>query len=620
MRSQLIKRQLESTMDPASNATASNATSSNSTMSDSMMSNSTSTDPAPSDPASGDAASSDVTPSGSSPDDSSAPANSTSTNSTLAAQPTASNSSLPFPPKQDCTYFNEDWSSPSLQQQILAAVQANEKAAQEAIAAGKDAPNPADWAMWKRDQSQTNASWRWDFNGSTPIRGVNVGGWLVLEPWITPSLFDATGNASVVDEWTFCETLGYREAYARLSSHWSTFYTEDDFAQMASYGLNHVRIPIGYWAFDTTEGEPYVQGQYAFLLNAIQWAGNHGLKVMVDVHGAPASQNGFDNSGRRGPVGWHLSQDNVNRTLNVVSRLSQEFAKPEYNNTVTILQALNEPAGFIGQDMLDVYRQFAYDSYGRVRYPSGSTPSSVVLSLHDAFQPLTMWEKSFPAPNFQGVSLSDHPYFVFNESDLAMNQTERIKAVCSTKDYYAQSQSNLWTIIDEWTSATTDCAGSLNGRGIGSRYDGSYPNSTAIGTCNGKTGNGSTFSEDYKASLRQFWEAQVDVWEASTSGWIQWCWKAENADDWSYYAGVQGGWIPSDPTQRMYGDQQRKRWLRAGRRKGKRKHTKIKKQTQQKHEFEKAVNGKRTRTTPASTRDEVDLDPHPPSASAPASA
>ncbi|GAA5936736.1 hypothetical protein JCM1841_001983 [Sporobolomyces salmonicolor] len=578
MRSHLIKRQLESALDPAGNATASNTTSSNSTMSDSMMSNSTSFDPASSDSASGDAAFSDVAPGGSTPDDSSAPANSTltnsaltnatlanstyftnssSTNSTIAAQPTspASTSALPFPPKQDCTYFNEDWSSPSLQQQILAAVQANEKAAQEAIAAGKDAPNPADWGMWKRDQSQTNVSWRWDFNGSTPIRGVNIGGWLVLEPWITPSLFDATGNASVVDEWTFCESLGYREAYARLSSHWATFYTEDDFAQMASYGLNHVRIPIGYWAFDTTEGEPYVQGQYAFLLNAIQWAGNHGLKVMVDIHGAPASQNGFDNSGRRGPVGWHLSQDNVNRTLNVVSRLSREFAKPEYNNTVTILQALNEPAGFIGQDMLDVYRQFAYDSYGRVRYPSGSTPSSVVLSLHDAFQPLTMWEKSFPAPNFQGVSLSDHPYFVFNESDLAMNQTERIKAVCSTKDYYAQSQSNLWTIVDEWTSATTDCAGSLNGRGIGSRYDGSYPNSTALGTCNGKTGNGSTFSEDYKASLRQFWEAQVDVWEASTSGWIQWCWKAENADDWSYYAGVQGGWIPSDPTQRAYPDQ-----------------------------------------------------------------
>ena len=34
--------------------------------------------------------------------------------------------------------------------------------------------------------------------GNDKVRGVNLGGWLVLEPWITPSIFEATpGN--VVD-------------------------------------------------------------------------------------------------------------------------------------------------------------------------------------------------------------------------------------------------------------------------------------------------------------------------------------------------------------------------------------------------------------------------------------
>lgn len=28
--------------------------------------------------------------------------------------------------------------------------------------------------------------------GDEKIRGVNLGGWLVLEPWITPSIFEAT--------------------------------------------------------------------------------------------------------------------------------------------------------------------------------------------------------------------------------------------------------------------------------------------------------------------------------------------------------------------------------------------------------------------------------------------
>ena len=34
--------------------------------------------------------------------------------------------------------------------------------------------------------------------GSEKVRGVNLGGWFVLEPWITPSIFEATPS-NVVD-------------------------------------------------------------------------------------------------------------------------------------------------------------------------------------------------------------------------------------------------------------------------------------------------------------------------------------------------------------------------------------------------------------------------------------
>ena len=58
------------------------------------------------------------------------------------------------------------------------------------------------------------------------------------------------------------------------------------------YRLNHVRIPIGYWAFEVGPGEPYITGQLPYLQKAVTWAGNHNLKVIVDLHGAPGSQNG----------------------------------------------------------------------------------------------------------------------------------------------------------------------------------------------------------------------------------------------------------------------------------------------------------------------------------------
>ena len=57
--------------------------------------------------------------------------------------------------------------------------------------------------------------------------------------------------------------------------------------------LNHVRIPIGYWAFDVSGGEPYVQGQLPYLDMAIKWAEKYGLKAIVDLHGKQLSTSSW---------------------------------------------------------------------------------------------------------------------------------------------------------------------------------------------------------------------------------------------------------------------------------------------------------------------------------------
>ena len=118
------------------------------------------------------------------------------------------------------------------------------------------------------------------------VRGVNLGGWFVLEPWITPSIFnDWADQTTVVDEYTYTQTLGKSEASSRLTNHWNTWITQDDFNQIAAAGLNHVRIPIGYWAVAPLDGDPYVQGQLSVLDQAITWARGAGLKVLLDLHG-----------------------------------------------------------------------------------------------------------------------------------------------------------------------------------------------------------------------------------------------------------------------------------------------------------------------------------------------
>jgi glucan 1,3-beta-glucosidase len=136
----------------------------------------------------------------------------------------------------------------------------------------------------------------------------------------------------------------------------------------------------------------------------------------------------------------------------------------------------------------------------------------------------------------QSVSrLPQFPSAVLNHSvqGVAQSNAQHLQTACSSASEL--SSFDLWVIVGEWTPAMTDCAKYLNGRGVGSRYDGSFPGSTRVGSCTGLTGSASSFSSSFKTFLRQMWEAQVQTFEKG-QGWIQWDWKNENADEWSYKA------------------------------------------------------------------------------------
>ncbi|PPQ95225.1 hypothetical protein CVT26_014916 [Gymnopilus dilepis] len=412
------------------------------------------------------------------------------------------------------------------------------------------------------------------FNYETQkIRGVNIGGWLVLEassptnlptadlnltstsvqPWITPSVFESTGNTNIVDEFTLGQLLDPQTAQNILTNHWETWITEDDFAQIAAAGLNHVRIPIGYWSIplnssstsQSTSTAPYTTGAWPYLLKALSWAQKYNINVILDLHGAPGSQNGYDNSGQRtsNPV-WALNPSNVSRTIDTLKFLAEEVG-----DQISVLELLNEGAGFLGSNWASTIRQFFGTAYGTVRSAVGN---DLNIMIGDAFLGVDSWTNFLTGPSGTGVLMDFHEYQIFSDPELDRTDDEHISFACT----YMQSlgsfaASNIWTVVGEWSTAVTDCAQWLNGRNVGARWDGTYPGSQAHGSCQGFTGSSSNFSQDYKTFLRKYWEVQVEVGE-NVNGWVYWTWKAENADEWSYQKGLQGGWIPQDPTNRLY--------------------------------------------------------------------
>ena len=145
---------------------------------------------------------------------------------------------------------------------------------------------------------------------------MNLGGWLVLEPWMTPSLFAGT---DAKDEYTFMTTPG---AAAKLQRHHETFITDDDFAWLGHHGLDLVRLPVGHWVLHPDP--PYVAG--ADILDAaMDSAERHGLKVLLDLHAASGSQNGRDHSGKVGPRQWYLEREHRDHTFHALEEMARRY-------------------------------------------------------------------------------------------------------------------------------------------------------------------------------------------------------------------------------------------------------------------------------------------------------
>lgn len=397
---------------------------------------------------------------------------------------------------------------------------------------------------------------RWNYPQDT-IYGVNLGGWLVLEPYITPSLFEAFGtndNYLPVDEYHFTKAYGKDKALEVLSNHWATFYTEDDFQKMKSLGLNMVRIPIGYWAFATLDDDPYVQGQVEYLEMALGWCQTYGLKAWIDLHGTPGSQNGFDNSGYRDQIKWQSNDCYYyNLTYSVLGEIAKKYSAAQYDDVVIGIELVNEPLGpsLNKEQLLEYYN----NGYSIVR-DSGDVP----VIIHDAFFQLDYyWDSVLNTeydPNVWDVIVDHHHYQIFSVSELERSLDDKVAFACNLGKVEGNEYHNA--VCGEWTAALTDCAKWLNGLNRGARYDATYQNSYAIGSCsNLYTADESYFQdENVRATYRKYVEAQMDAYTHNKmNGWIFWCWKTENLIEWDFQRLVDLDIIPQPFSAREYYNQ-----------------------------------------------------------------
>ncbi|KAI9464641.1 glycoside hydrolase family 5 protein [Boletus coccyginus] len=131
------------------------------------------------------------------------------------------------------------------------------------------------------------------------IYGVNLGSWLVLEPWMLPQEWLNMGGQSCANCADCISTeSAFAEAYPdtvdeKFAQHWDTWFTQSHVDQLAAAGINTVRVPLGYWiveALVNRRTESYPRGGLAYLRRGLGWLKDAGIQVILDHHAPPGVQ------------------------------------------------------------------------------------------------------------------------------------------------------------------------------------------------------------------------------------------------------------------------------------------------------------------------------------------
>lgn len=274
---------------------------------------------------------------------------------------------------------------------------------------------------------------------------------------------------------------GHNKAKDILTKHRNSFVTVEDFHFLNKYGINAVRIPIGWWiAFDPNPPSPFIGGSLEALDNAFSWAQAYNIKCIIDLHAAPGSQNGMEHSASRdGTTGWPTSVDYISQTLDVIEFLASRYAE---HPALLGIELLNEPsAREVPLDILVSYYQRGYEIVRKY----SSTAYVIVCQRTGTAVLLELYQTNIGDTN---VVVDLHYYNLFDAFFVNMSTIDNIQYIYKSRETQLQALNNAngpLVFIGEWVNEWNVTNGS---------------------------------QKDYQ----DFGRAQLDVYNAASFGWAYW--------------------------------------------------------------------------------------------------
>ena len=75
---------------------------------------------------------------------------------------------------------------------------------------------------------------------------------------------------------------------SKSHEHFATYIQEKDIARIASWGMDHVRLPVDYFIFESDDAPgAYRESGLAYIDGCLEWCKKNGLNMVLDLHHAP---------------------------------------------------------------------------------------------------------------------------------------------------------------------------------------------------------------------------------------------------------------------------------------------------------------------------------------------
>jgi glucan 1,3-beta-glucosidase len=325
-------------------------------------------------------------------------------------------------------------------------------------------------------------------NSLEKINGVNIGGWLVLEPWITPSLFyNSFGleDKFPIDTYTFCDYYEPEVSNQIFQSHISNWVKETDIKYLAESGVNLLRVPIGDWIFE--QYGPYEKKSVNNIKclsgseEKIDWIFSIGkkynLEILLDLHAIKGSQNGFDNSGQSlniniqsnkythrdirtanwlGPYNLEtkqydfINQSAIEYSVKLLEKIIIKYSDNDKYSNLYGIEVLNEPWEKTPEDVLKDFYQQVYNIFIQ------HMDKNKTFVIHDSFRS-DIWENFSFEKNVNPVVIDTHQYTAWYQPYKSFDN------LVNSGYSWQKPKSQYPYIIGEFSLAIDNCEMWLNG-------------------------------------------------------------------------------------------------------------------------------------------------------------